>query len=595
MSSEEIYKSQRNIKGIKRSRLQRPKKISLNKPFEPFKLSSHTLYKVPEYFNKTSDLVSIIIPMYKSTSVIKDQIDNWVEDDLDYEIIYVDDNCPLASKDMVINCWNKKQRKVGKIVYCSNNNGYGGSCNIGSYYASGKYLIFLNADTKVTKNWIKPIIDLLENDSVGIVGNLQLKDGGGYHGHIDSAGSEWSWERRSFLHIGRDSYNGKILEKPFKELNDDLKEIQEREMVTGCCIGIRKNLFKEIGGFNLNYRIGYWEDSEICMTVKEKGYKIFYQPNSVIYHKGSHTGSGGHSYMRHNSIYFENKWIKSNRIDNIVKEKRQLNNISNISISRDASHGDVLIASAIASALKKKYPGVKINFSTPLVEVLYKNPYIDEINGVAKAGQLFYDLNLSYEYRPYSNLLECYADSVGVKVADCKLFLYDDPGNLSLPSDSIVLHCDKTDWVGRNWFIEGFQKIATSLSKLNYNVVLIGKSDFEFKDVIDLRNKTNIHQTAYVIKRSKLFFGIDSFPFHVAQTFNIPSVVFFGSIDPKTRIISDNVSPVTAIGLNCLGCHHEQPIPCLSTKNCIIKEELCQSLVSPELILENILKRINNE
>lgn len=593
MSSEEIYISQRNIKGIKRSRLQRPRKVLLNKPFEPFKLSSHTLYPTPEYFKKNSNLVSIIIPMYKSTNVIKDQIENWCEDDLDYEIIYVDDNCPLASRDMVVNCWNKKQRKVGKIVYCNKNNGYGASCNIGSYYASGKYLIFLNADTKVTKNWLKPIVDLLEDKSVGIVGNLQLRDGGAFNGYIDGAGSEWSWDRGSFLHIGRDSYKGKILEKPMKELPDELKEVQEREMVTGCCIGIRSDLFKEIGGFNLNYRIGYWEDSELCMSIKEKGYKILYQPNSIIYHKGSHTCSGGHPYMKHNQIYFENKWIKSNRIDNIVKEKRTLNEIKNISINREASHGDVLIASAVAAALKKKYPGVKINFITPLIEVLYKNPYIDEINGVSKTDQVSYDLNLSYEYRPYSNLLECYADYVGVKVEDCDLFLYDSPGNLTLPSDCIILHCDKTDWVGRNWFIDGFQKVATELRKLNHNVVLIGKSNYEFKDVIDLRNKTDIQQTAYLIKRCKLFFGIDSFPFHISQVFNIPSVVFFGSIDPKTRIISKNVTPIIANGLNCLGCHHEQPIPCLATKICKMKEELCQSMVSPEFILNEILKRIN--
>ena len=41
--------------------------------------------------------------------------------------------------------------------------------------------------------------------------------------------------------------------------------------------------------------------------VREKGYKVLFQPNSIIYHKLSHSNSGSHIYAEHNKKYFFNK------------------------------------------------------------------------------------------------------------------------------------------------------------------------------------------------------------------------------------------------------------------------------------------------
>ena len=158
------------------------------------------------------------------------------------------------------------------------------------------------------------------DETIGIVGNLQLKQ----DGTIDSAGSEWMWDSKSFDHIGRNILHGKRLRSTMNLTNcpHELLEVGEREMVTGCCFMISKKLFDEIGGFNINYRIGYWEDADLNMEVRERGYKVYYQPKSIIYHQCGHSGASNHPYVIDNAKYFYERWVYNKKIDNFVSSKR---------------------------------------------------------------------------------------------------------------------------------------------------------------------------------------------------------------------------------------------------------------------------------
>lgn len=284
-------------------------------------------YKIlptPEWFqnNKPVD-ISIIVPLYKSHVVIKEQIEHWDlnNDGLTKEIIYVNDFCPFNSYNVVLDTWESKKNSlkspVGKIILNTKNGGYASACNIGANHALGKYLIFLNADCVVTTNWVKPLYDLIEsNKEIGLVGNMQIKK----NGYLDSAGSQWSWKNKTFEHVGRNIYNGKPLNGPFNShaIPKDLLVPQQREMVTGCCFIIEKKLFETINGFDTNYKIGYWEDSDINMKVQELGYKVFFQPNSIIYHKVGHSAAGGHKFMTENRKLFHNRWVNSGRFEDFI-------------------------------------------------------------------------------------------------------------------------------------------------------------------------------------------------------------------------------------------------------------------------------------
>ncbi len=286
---------------------------------------SHSKNLIPEsnlvcpdwFLSKEIVDVSVIVPMFRSKLVIEQQIESWdlVNDGLSKEIIYVDDACPEQSNQQVIKSWkNKTNKPIGSIFLNKFNSGYANACNIGAKNAKGEFLIFLNADCTVTPNWIKPLVDLAISDKkIGIIGNLQMKQSSIF---IDSAGSEWSHRSQSFEHIGKHIYNGIRLSQPFTIENSpkDMLRISEREMVTGCCFLIRKSLFEEIGGFDQEYRIGYWEDADLNMKVQSLGYKIYFTPESIIHHRGGHSRAGGHKYINANRNRFHKKWVENRMI-----------------------------------------------------------------------------------------------------------------------------------------------------------------------------------------------------------------------------------------------------------------------------------------
>lgn len=329
----EIKKEQvsigQNLRGILAKRQIENREVKPNKNLKQTYIPPHrktpstSLEATPEWFYKNQEVdISIIIPLYKSYEYVKEQIKSWdlLEDGLSKEIIYVDDCCPIKSKNAVLEQWETRKNEVrngiGKIVSLKTNVGFSMACNIGAVYAKGKYLIFLNADTKVTPNWVQPMHELFQDNEVGIVGNMQLNS----NQAIDSAGSEWSWQTKAFEHIGRNIYHGKRLQSPIKfaDCPEDLLVVSEREMVTGCCFMIPRDLFMSIEGFDETYMIGYWEDSDICMKVRRLGYKIMYQPKSKIYHKVGHSKAGGHAYLDHNAKHFMSKWIHNGTFSNRV-------------------------------------------------------------------------------------------------------------------------------------------------------------------------------------------------------------------------------------------------------------------------------------
>ena len=287
---------------------------------------------VPPWFSsKNWDIdVSVIVPMFRSFQEVGEQIRNWdLGDGINHEVIYLDDSCPQNSKGAVVPAWEVIRnmfasngadrtfnfpKKIGRVFHLSQNSGYATACNVGAEVASGKVLVFLNADTVPTQYWLRNIVKNI--DKAGIIGNLQLKS----NGTVDSAGSEWMKDSRSFDHIGRNVYQKKRLPKPFlhSSLPEDLTVFSPREMVTGCCFAIKKSLFQEVGGFDIGYRIGYWEDSDLNMKVREAGHGVYLEPSSVIYHKCGHSHAGHHPYMTENANLFYDKWLRNGKLEKLL-------------------------------------------------------------------------------------------------------------------------------------------------------------------------------------------------------------------------------------------------------------------------------------
>jgi ADP-heptose:LPS heptosyltransferase/GT2 family glycosyltransferase len=560
--------------------------LLLNLPFSTTQSALH--YPTPDWFTtKHKADVSVIVPIYNTSA--KAIVDSWDlgNDGLRVELIYVDDACPVNSKDLVLKEWESRKTElkapVGKIYYSAVKQGWSACCNIGAEKASGDIIVFLHPDIKLEQGWLKPMVRQIRKSDVGAVGCLQVNPD--TQTFVD-AGSEWTWDREEFMEIGRFIYKGHVLGRPFQITNTppDLLESGEREKVSSYCMAVRKKDFRYLGGFCPNLQSVEWADTDFCMNLKEHNFKVLAQCTTqvsrpVIQKRDRH--------FDHGQTYFRNKWVISGRIEPLVVAKRatQRPEVENIVIRRRAAHGDVLVASAVCPALKKKHPGAKIIFSTDCPEVLANNPWIDKVVEATSERwfDLYYDLDMVYEYRPDANMLDAYAEAVGVPRRDCDMFLHTEPIE-GLPESYVVMHAGKTMWAGRNWSTLKFDALSNKLRAAGHKVVCVGTwSDHKTTSCdLDLREKTTVGQLATVIMNAKMFVGIDSFPMHVAQVFEVPGACFFGAIKPETRLFNKAIRPIFSDGLKCLGCHHRKPTPCTATTTCEVGIQDCINNVSAE-------------
>jgi hypothetical protein len=194
-----------------------------------------------------------------------------------YEVIVVDNNSSDGSPEMI-----RERCEDVKLVEMDHNGGFSKSNNRGARIAQGKYLVILNPDTIVCKNALESMFEFLEREnSVAVVGCKLLNPDGSLQrscGIFPNLKTEFYF--RTFLNriFPKSKLVGSYLLGSW-----DYSSTAEVDWVTGACLMIRKDLFDQLGGFDERLYM-YYEDVDLCYRVRELGWKIYFIPNSFIYH-----------------------------------------------------------------------------------------------------------------------------------------------------------------------------------------------------------------------------------------------------------------------------------------------------------------------
>lgn len=229
-------------------------------------------------------LVSIIIPIYGQIGFticcLKSIGLNLPK--CTFEIILIDD----ASRDNSLAIL--KFVKGIKVFKNTTNKGFIYSCNFGAKKAKGEYLYFLNNDTQVTSGWLDHLVQTFKDfPGTGLVGsklvypNGRLQEAGGI---IWRDGSAWNFGRR---------------QDPNEPIFSYAREV---DYCSGASIMIPKIIFNKMKGFDPYYSPAYCEDSDLALKLRERGYRVIYQPLSTVIHfegmtSGKDTSSGVKSYQ----------------------------------------------------------------------------------------------------------------------------------------------------------------------------------------------------------------------------------------------------------------------------------------------------------
>ena len=226
-------------------------------------------------------LVSIIAVNYNGKDYIEDfcnSILNTNIDDFTCEIIIVDN----LSKDDSVNFLEANYPKI-KVIK-NNIKNYAKAINLGIKNAKGQYIAILNSDIVVENNWLKGLVDIIDQDEkIGVVQSKMLFSD---EEMIESAGVEDA-EDFYFSDIGS-------CDRDFTKYN----EIRELDYFASDSILLKRKCVDEVGMFDEDFLM-YMEDVDYSIRCKDLGWKILYSPNSVVYCKyHSITSSATIKYLR---------------------------------------------------------------------------------------------------------------------------------------------------------------------------------------------------------------------------------------------------------------------------------------------------------
>lgn len=215
---------------------------------------------------------SIIIPVFNQSAYTKEclaAIKKNTNDFPEHEIIAVD-NCSTDDTREILRALSEQLKNL-RVIELDHNQGFSSACNLGAQDARADYLVFLNNDTIPQPNWLSELIQVASRKEAGVVGAKLLYP-----------------NDHTLNHAGY-VYNARLGFYPiYHRVPADFPGIsREREFqaLLGACIAIRRRLFFEAGMF-AEYGL---EDIDLCFKVRELGYKVIFNPRSVVYHYGSVT------------------------------------------------------------------------------------------------------------------------------------------------------------------------------------------------------------------------------------------------------------------------------------------------------------------
>jgi GT2 family glycosyltransferase len=245
--------------------------------------------------------VSIVIPVFNGPELIKaclSALSHTLPRSYNVEIVVVDDASSAETVAAIHHAASLDPRV--RIVSNGENVGFIDSCNRGAEASRSDILVLLNSDTVPRPGWLETLLTTFRTqpDAGAVGGKLLFPDG-----TLQEAGC-------IVFADGSAANAGRGHPAPDAPLFNFVREV---DYCSGAMLATPRDLFRKVGGFDTRYRPGYYEDTDYCFQLRQRGYRVFYQPDSVIVHKeggsaGTDLSRGMKRYQVNNQQKFVDKW-----------------------------------------------------------------------------------------------------------------------------------------------------------------------------------------------------------------------------------------------------------------------------------------------
>lgn len=187
------------------------------------------------------------------------------------------------------------------VIRLDENTGFTGGYNRGIREAlenNVDYVLAINNDTILDPHMIEELVKVYEiQEKAGIVvPKIYFAKGHEFHKDRYSkeelgkvfwyAGGYFDWANIQSVHRGVDEVD-----------TGQYDSVEEVGFITGCCMLISREVLEKAGMFDERFFL-YYEDGDLCMRVKNAGYKLYYAPKAVLQHVNASSSGGAGSSLQ---------------------------------------------------------------------------------------------------------------------------------------------------------------------------------------------------------------------------------------------------------------------------------------------------------
>ena len=195
--------------------------------------------------------ISVIVPAYNCEKTIRKTLEAIVNQDFpsQFEIIVVDDGSTDQTARII--------QSFSNVKYIHHQNrGPAAARNLGVKYASGAYFFFTDSDCIPQEDWLKKMLPHFHDNVAAVAGS---------YGIANPKSSLASCIQREIIFR-----HARMPRNPsyFGSFN----------------FGIRREVFKEVGGFDTSYRNASGEDNDLSYQLIARGYKIYFAKDVRVDH-----------------------------------------------------------------------------------------------------------------------------------------------------------------------------------------------------------------------------------------------------------------------------------------------------------------------
>ncbi len=204
-----------------------------------------------------------------------------------------------ASTDDSIDFIKTNYPKV-EVIKNAQNYGFAGGYNQVLTQVKADYFVLLNSDVEVPKNWIRPVIELMQTDEQIAVAQPKIK---------------WQLQKDQFEYAGAaggfiDSYGfpfcrGRIFDIVERD-EQQYDQVSDIFWASGAAFFIKSKAWQQVGGLDEDL-FAHMEEIDLCWRLKNLGYRVVCCPDAEVYHVGGGTLNANNPYKTY--LNFRNNLI----------------------------------------------------------------------------------------------------------------------------------------------------------------------------------------------------------------------------------------------------------------------------------------------